>query len=52
MPLRQVGVLLSCRVHGLKEALVKVAAYDADAFSRDTRKAWLQLEWAPKPVAL
>ncbi|WP_238382753.1 alginate export family protein [Cognatilysobacter segetis] len=33
------------------KALVKVAAYDADAFSRDTRKTWLQLEWNPAPLA-
>ena len=32
------------------KALVKVAAYDADTFSRDTRKTWLQLEWTPKPL--
>lgn len=29
------------------KALVKVAAFNADAFSRDTRKTWLQLEWTP-----
>jgi hypothetical protein len=40
-----IGVPLSASL----KALVKVAAYDADAFSRDTRKAWLQLEWNPTP---
>ncbi|TZF90485.1 alginate export family protein [Cognatilysobacter lacus] len=33
------------------KSLLKVAAYDADAFSRGTRKVWLQLEWAPRPIA-
>ena len=27
-------------------ALVKLADYDSDGFARDTRKLWLQLEWA------
>jgi hypothetical protein len=27
-------------------ALLKVADYQADAFGRDTRKLWLQVEWA------
>jgi hypothetical protein len=26
-------------------ALVKLADYRAEGFSRDTRKAWLQFEW-------
>ena len=26
--------------------LVKLAAYDADAYARDTTKAWLQFEWS------
>ena len=33
-------------VHGPVTGLVKLADYRADAFARDTRKLWLQLEWA------
>jgi hypothetical protein len=36
------GFPVSGNVHGL----VKLAAYDADAFARDTTKAWLQFEWS------
>jgi hypothetical protein len=32
-------------VHGAVAGLVKLADYRADAFARDTRKLWLQLEW-------
>ncbi len=31
-------------------ATAKLADYRADAFARDTRKAWLQLEWTPAPA--
>jgi len=33
-------------VHGAVTGLVKLADYHADGFARDTRKLWLQLEWA------
>ena len=33
-------------VHGPVNGLVKLADYRADGFARDTRKLWLQLEWA------
>ena len=29
--------------------MAKLADYRADAFARDTRKWWLQLEWMPTP---
>ena len=33
-------------VHGAVTGLVKLADYRSDAFGRDTRKLWLQLECA------
>jgi len=33
-------------VHGPVNGLLKLADYRADGFARDTRKLWLQLEWA------
>jgi hypothetical protein len=33
-------------VHGPLNGLVKLADYRSDGFARDTRKLWLQLEWA------
>ena len=33
-------------VHGAVTGLVKLADYRSDGFARDTRKLWLQLEWA------
>lgn len=33
-------------VHGGVTGLVKIADYRSDGFARDTRKLWLQLEWA------
>jgi hypothetical protein len=33
-------------VHGPVTGLVKLADYRADGFAQDTRKLWLQLEWA------
>ncbi|MFS8064582.1 MAG: alginate export family protein [Luteimonas sp.] len=33
-------------VHGNVTGLVKLADYRSDGFARDTRKLWLQLEWA------
>ena len=33
-------------VHGALTGLVKLADYRSDGFARDTRKLWLQLEWA------
>jgi hypothetical protein len=35
-------------VHGPVMALVKLADYRSHGFARDTRKLWLQLEWAGK----
>ena len=35
-------------VHGPVTGLVKLADYRSDGFARDTRKLWLQLEWAGK----
>ena len=33
-------------VHGAVTGLVKLSDYRSDGFARDTRKLWLQLEWA------
>jgi hypothetical protein len=33
-------------VHGPVTGLVKLAEYRADGFAQDTRKLWLQMEWA------
>jgi hypothetical protein len=33
-------------VHGPLNGLLKLADYRADTYARDTRKLWLQLEWA------
>ena len=33
-------------VHGPVNGLLKLADYRAEGFARDTRKLWLQLEWA------
>jgi hypothetical protein len=33
-------------VHGPLNGLVKLADYRSDGYARDTRKLWLQLEWA------
>ncbi len=33
-------------VHGAVSGMVKLADYRSDGFARDTRKLWLQLEWA------
>jgi alginate export protein len=33
-------------VHGPVSGLVKLADYRSDGFARDTRKLWVQLEWA------
>jgi hypothetical protein len=47
---RELDASLGIPLSPTLKALVKVAAYEADAFSRDTRNTWLQLEWSPKPV--
>jgi hypothetical protein len=49
---RELDASLAVPLSPTMKALVKVAAYDADAFSRDARKTWLQLEWTPKPRSL
>jgi hypothetical protein len=33
-------------LHGPVSGLLKVADYQADGFARDTKKVWLQIEWA------
>ena len=43
---REWNASLAFPVRGPVKALVKLADYRADCFARDTRKAWLQLEWA------
>jgi hypothetical protein len=47
---RELDASLGIPLSPTLKALVKVAAYDADTLSRDTRKTWLQLEWNPKPL--
>jgi len=42
---KEVDVMLSAKKRGWT-ATAKLAAYDADDLATDTRKLWLQLEWA------
>lgn len=42
---REWNASLAFPVRGSLKGLVKLADYRADRFGRDTRKAWLQLEW-------
>jgi hypothetical protein len=42
----ETDVSLGFPVHGPVTGLVKLADYRSDGFARDTRKVWLQLEWA------
>jgi hypothetical protein len=48
---RELDASLGVPVSPTLKAMMKLAVYDADAFSRDTRKAWLLLEWNPKPIS-